>query len=653
MTDREKLQEFIELAKEKLGDENATIMAEYLGLDDYDPVKMKATCCFHKEKTPSLSYDPRTHRFHCFSCGATVDILDVFLQSGMRFNDACSELFKRADVECNVLFEQKDRGAYKYPHMENGDVNSIREYLNKRRISNDTIDILDIGADNKGNIVFNYYDTDNELVLVKYRPARRLEKGETKTWCQSGSNTSNVLWNMTHVRPCGSLLVCEGEIDCASFIEAGFYQTVSVPLGAQNFKWIEENWDFLQGFDTIIIAGDGDKAGKKMTKEACARLSFTNVKYIEYPTEYIKRDENNEPYQRVPIKDANDVLQIYGASYLFNLVMNAKEIPIESVVKMANVEEMDLYEMDGIEVGIQKLDDELVKIFCGGVTIVTGKASAGKTTFLNQIALSALDQGMPVFLFSRELLNAMSKDWYKTVGAGIRNMHEISFTDRRTGKERHTWVVNKEAKLEMDRHYADMLYIYKDDASNAADALISTMEQLARRRGVKCFLIDNLMTVLLPEDKDGGVNGAQTTFIANLTRFAMKYSAIVVLVAHPRKTQAGQEIGLDDVSGSMNIVNLAVRTIGLRRVTDKEKEDENNKYHNYDVVISSVKDRIFGSTAEIPCHYSKVTRRFFSNPQEWDRRYGWDKKVYSDTLDYCDEKGVAWIDGCDSQQPFG
>ena len=41
------LQEAIEKAKEKLGDENATIMAEYLGLEAYDTVKMKARCCFN------------------------------------------------------------------------------------------------------------------------------------------------------------------------------------------------------------------------------------------------------------------------------------------------------------------------------------------------------------------------------------------------------------------------------------------------------------------------------------------------------------------------------------------------------------------------------------------------------------------------------
>ena len=89
-----------------------------------------------------------------------------------------------------------------------------------------------------------------------------------------------------------------------------------------------------------------------------------------------------------------------------------------------------------------------------------------------------------------------------------------------------------------------------------------------------------------------------------------------------------------DVAGTSNIVNLATRTISLRRITDKEKENENFKFRNYDVVITILKDRIFGSTKDIPCHYDKVSRRFCSDYAEFDKQYKWDTNVYTDKLDY-------------------
>jgi len=109
---------------------------------------------------------------------------------------------------------------------------------------------------------------------------------------------------------------------------------------------------------------------------------------------------------------------------------------------------------------------------------------------------------------------------------------------------------------------------------------------------------------------------------------------VVVCIAHPRKIQGGTDIGLFDVAGSQNIVNLATRTIGLKRVKADEKSNPSNKYYGYDVIISVIKDRIFGSTKEIPVYYDQIDRRFYSNYEEFDKIYGWDSKKYMGRLPY-------------------
>lgn len=113
--------------------------------------------------------------------------------------------------------------------------------------------------------MFNYYDTNDVLTLVKYRPSHKIDKskGEVKTWCQKDADTSPILFNMNRVNVDSPLLICEGEIDCASAIEAGFTNAVSVPLGAGNFHWIEHNWDWLEQFTDIIVCADNDEAGQK------------------------------------------------------------------------------------------------------------------------------------------------------------------------------------------------------------------------------------------------------------------------------------------------------------------------------------------------------------------------------------------------------
>ena len=68
---------------------------------------------------------------------------------------------------------------------------------------------------------------------------------------------------MHQADPSKPLLITEGEIDRLAAIESGFKNAVSVPFGAENYHWIEENWGWLEQFDEIIVWSDNDDAGKE------------------------------------------------------------------------------------------------------------------------------------------------------------------------------------------------------------------------------------------------------------------------------------------------------------------------------------------------------------------------------------------------------
>ena len=281
----------VQEAKEKLGDRNMTLMAEILELEKFDESKKTALSPFREEDTPSFAFDSKRFRWRDFGGDTTVDIIDTLMYKGCTYMQAVKKLFEYAGMDVNLESQNKDRGTYHYPKYENGDMAQVYDYLSKRGISRDTVDYLGITSDGKGNMCFNYYDPDDErLLMLKYRPARSINKknGDIKNWCQKGADTTNILFNMTRVKLEGTIVLCEGELDCASFIEAGWYQCCSIPLGSQNLKFIDECWDWLSGFDTIIIAGDNDAPGKKFIKEACARLGAANTKYIEYPERYVE-----------------------------------------------------------------------------------------------------------------------------------------------------------------------------------------------------------------------------------------------------------------------------------------------------------------------------------------------------------------------------
>ena len=621
----------IEKAKDNLGDNNAFLMAELLGLENFDDKNLKACCPYHNEDTASFIYNKKNKTFHCFGCNKTVDIIDVLMEKGNTFLEAARYLFEKANIAYS--FGEKDvktRHNYRYPHEEAiNEKSQVIDYWGKRGISKNVIDYLDIREDMQGNGVFNFYDTNDVLTMVKYRPARTVEKhsGQPKTWCQKDADTSSLLFNMNRVNTSKPLLITEGETDCASAIEAGYINTVSVPLGAGNLHWIEENWDWLNNFDSIIIWSDNDEPGIKMRKECIYRLGTWRTKYISAP-EFFEKDNG----KKIPLKDINDCLQIGGKDFVMNLISEEKDVPVKSVVDYSEIEELDISQMDGVKTGIKPLDDALVKIFYGTLTVLSGRPGSGKTSIIDQTIARTIDDGNPVFLFSKEMPERMSANWFNTIIAGRRNMIERTSRDNRK-----YYIVPQVIQKKMQAHYNKKLFIYRDDEPNDVDSVLKSAEECVRKFGCKLIVLDNLMMIDL-NCSESDKNTAQTNLINALIKFAAKFNVAVVLIAHPRKTQdTNSDIEMYDISGTSNIINLAMRSIGLRRVSKKEKNDQKSKWHNYDVVLTVIKDRLLGKADfQMGLWYDLTSRRFYTDYDEFDTKFAWDNNVYTDRLPYVD-----------------
>lgn len=625
-------------AKETLGDRNATLMAEMLQLEDYDANNMKALCCFHHEDTPSLIYNPKNYTFHCFGCQKTVDIIDVYMQTQhLTYIEAVQKLFE--EVGIHYSFGEagvRTRHQYIYPQevSKDNDMTQVYEYMASRGISKETVDYLDIRSDGEGNMVHNYYDTNDVLTNVKYRPARKVRKGTNKCWAQKGADTTPLLFNMNRINTGEPLVISEGEEDSAALIESGIHNAVSVPFGAGNFTWIQENWDWLEQFDNIIICSDNDEPGIKMQKECVYRLGSWRTKVVDIPQTVTSQFTG----RKVAVKDINEVLYYCGKEAVVNLIANAKDTPVPSLIDFADIKEIDLSDIEGITVGINDIDKEIMRLFYSSLTILSGTPGSGKTSFLCQLAAQSIDQDKPVWMFSREMPDWLSKNWIEYILAGNRHI-----TQFQSNNGAAYWKVNEDAKREISRHYREQLMIYRDQFSNKLQDLKTSMEDSARKYGSKLFIIDNLMTVDLDATSES-MNEKQTEFVQWLIQFSMKYNVATVLVCHPRKLQPGvTNVGMYDISGTSNIINLAHRAFGLKRVTKAEKEGvrklDNSGWKvkpvKYDVRFEIIKDRLRGkSNLEVGLYYDVPSRRFFTTPEEYEHQYLWDKNVYKDHLPY-------------------
>lgn len=589
---------------------------------------MRCCCPFHQEDHASFIYNKKTFSFHCFgACGKNYDILDVFIHKGMTYLQACQKLFELAGIKYSFgELGVKTKHQYEYPkEVPLGDKDKIYEYFKRRKISPETLDYADVRQDDDGNIVWNYYDTNDVLTMVKYRPSRRVNKGENKCWCQKGADTCNLLFNMNRINVTQPLLICEGEPDCLSAIESGYTNAVSVPLGSGNFHWIEENWDWLEQFDNIIICSDNDEAGIKMQKEVVYRLGSWRTKVVDVP-QFVMLANN----QKRAVNDLNEVLYYFGKEKVLEIILNAKDSPVPGVIDFADIQDVDLDAIDGITTGVKPLDRYLMKLFQGTLNIITGINGAGKSSFLNQIICQSLEQDKNVFLFSGELPNFQTKNWLNSVLAGQRHIEQ-----RQYGESIY-YKVRPEAKREMDEFYRGRLYVYEDGRSNKVSDLMKTMEDSVRKYGTKLLILDNLTAINL-ECSDKDKYEKQADFIMQLIAFAVKFNVIVCLVVHPHKIETMRRLNKMDVQGISAIIDLAHRIISLYRVSEKDHEGEPKLNGNgwrvkpikEDVLIDILKDRMLGYEGRsVGVFYDQPSRRFFTSEEDLDRRYSWDKHPY-------------------------
>jgi len=606
-------------AKQTMGERAAEIIANGIGIQKWNSRQLKGCCPKHSEKTPSFQWDKKHNMFKCFGCGETLDIVEYYMTyENLNFVESIKKLFNETGTNYN--FDELDKKGYKknnenkpyiYPEaVKEESIDTISNYLNIRCISNKTL--LETGIrQNKGNIVFEYRNENGELLLAKYRPARKIKKGEVKTWCQKGKDTSPVLFGMDRIDTTKPLLICEGEIDRLSCIESGFKNVVSVPFGAGNYNWIEYNFEWLDNFNEIIIWSDNDAAGDNMRNEVVPRLE-------EYRCKIAKGTEN----------DINLQLYRHGKQSVLDTISKAKDVPIKNILNMADVEDFDINKVPKIKSGYAQLDKYISGFVLPSVDIITGINSSGKSTLINQMCIAEpLKQGYKTFIFSGELQAKQLRSWIEFPICGRKYIEETSNSNNAP----IGYWIRKEAKEYMKRWYKGNIFFYDNENDYTAKTLLKKMEEMARKHGIKNFILDNLMMIDL-DCNTFELNKKQKEFVLDLKKFSRKFNSIIHLIAHPRKQDMIKRLTKMDVAGSGDITNLADYVLAVHRVTNSEKESVTIKGEEipgcpYDCILDLFKNRPLGyQDKAIGLHFDMTSKRYYGDSDDLDMELEWTKE---------------------------
>ena len=164
---------------------------------------------------------------------------------------------------------------------------------------------------------------------------------------------------------------------------------VSVPSGCTDFTWIDTCADFLMQYATVAVIGDNDDPGHEMVERIADKLECLVLApdWDLYGT----------------CKDVNELLFRSGAGRVQEVIESVRPVPTLGLLNIAQVRAADLTSLPRLISGIAPIDRLTGGLYMGDLIILTGRRGEGKSTFLSQLTLEAVDQELNVCVYSGEI----------------------------------------------------------------------------------------------------------------------------------------------------------------------------------------------------------------------------------------------------------
>lgn len=549
-----------------------------------------------KGNEKSFSINLETGQFKCFraSCGISGNMVTLSKDFDFSLGNIADEYYR----------PKKKYRRLKTPKEPIIPKSEAVAYLESRGISEKVANEYEITVQtNKPNIlVFPFYDEKGIIQFIKYRKTDfDKEKDDCKEWCEK--DCKPVLFGMKQCKDFTRLIITEGQLDSLSVATAEINNATSVPNGANGFTWMPYCWNWINRFEEIVVFGDYEKGKITLLDELSRRLK-TTVKHVR-PEDY--KD----------CKDANEILQKYGAEQIRNCVENAVIVPIKQIIELADVQDVDIFKIQKLKIGIKQIDRLLYGgLPFGGVVLISGKPGEGKSTLASQILINAIEQHYKCFAYSGELPNYLFKAWIDFQIAGPR--HAIEYQNQWGDKNYNISKANKELITEW---YRGKCFLYDNSVidGDEKESLVAVVENMIMQYGVQVILLDNLMTAIDLEIATGSDKyERQSLFVKKLARVALRHNVLIMLVAHKRKNNFTTNEN-DEISGSGDISNLATITIAYEKDNDLEKTQR---------LCKVSKNRLFGKT-EINGYvldYDEKSKRIYGQGDDLHVEYSWNKK---------------------------
>jgi len=521
-------------------------------------------------------------------CGSS-DALAIYEKEGGKVDGwcwSCNSYFKYPLKHIGDTVDNSKANPSEVSYEETEDVKKypIRA-LESRGISKAAADKYGVRctvSTENGEIDAHFYPVYKNGVLSGYK-----KRGLPKSFHSIGDTKNSELFGQ-HI--CGNggklLVITEGEIDALSaydmFRSKGKnYRVVGLPTGA-NTKAIKNNLEWIEKFDTIILALDQDDIGNETSQNIADVISNGKVKIASFSE-----------------KDPNDMLIKGKSNEFFESIMNSQEFRPDGIVSID-----DIFEdaVKPVEWGSSWPWPKLTELTYGrrrkemyGLGAGTG---TGKTELFKEVIDHILDtEDSPVGILFLEEEPAMTAKIL--AGKSVNKTFHIPDSGW-TGDE----LIDSLTKMK------DRVFFYDHWGSKDFESLRSKIRYMVVTLGIKDIFLDHL-TALVAEESDE--NKALGRIMSQLAAMTQELDFTLYYISHLATPsgiphEEGGRVTSSQFRGSRSIAFWSHYLFGLER---NQQADDIEERHT--TTFRVLKDRYTGrATGEVfYMGYNQLEGRFY------------------------------------------
>lgn len=480
----------------------------------------------HYDANPSMGYDPKRHKVHCFACGADYDLFDLLaLDEGLSSpKEALAEAARRYGAGSAApgrrAPEESGPADGGYP-ADCAARAGETDYFARRGLSPETVRRFRLG-----------YDPERDCVVLPCGDGRFIRRSTREKRYLNEKNTPSPLFHPELLSGGTPVFLTEGAFDALSAQELGF--RACALNGSGNREKAAQLLRELPGPAPVLLLPDNDAAGAAWADALCREFPWL----FRCPPAPLGKDLNEclmadraETARFLASCLADEAAHRpppYGALSAAGQ-MNALE---EYIVRQAA--------RPALKTGFPRLDAALDGGLYDGLYVLGAVSSLGKTAFCMQIADQLAAAGRHVLVFSLEMTafelmaRSVSRETFRRDGSRGRRLAK-TVRGVLDGK-RYAGYSQKEAehlRSAKDAYaaYGENIWFREGDHETGLDDIAREIRRHIAETGIPPVVIIDYLQIIAPADVHFTDKQNLDRAVCALKKLARTHSATILAIS--------------------------------------------------------------------------------------------------------------------------